>query len=190
MQIPLQITFRHMESSPAVEAEIRKRAGRLERFSDRITACRVVVEAPHHHHRKGKLYSIHIDLTLPGEEIPVTHSGPKNHAHEDIYVAIRDAFNSAGRLLEDHVRKFRGAVKAHEVPLHGKVVRLFPHEGYGFIETTDQSEIYFHKNSVTDSGFDALEAGVEVRLVLAEDESAHGPQASTVTAIGKHHLEE
>jgi ribosomal subunit interface protein len=121
MQLPLQITFRHMDSSPAVEAEIRKRTDRLERFSDRITACRVVVEAPHHHHRKGKLYSIHIDLSVPGEEIPVTHSGPQNHAHEDIYVAIRDAFNTAGRLLEDHTRKIRGDVKAHEGDLKAKM---------------------------------------------------------------------
>ncbi len=190
MQLPLQITFRHMDSSEAVEAAIRKRAERLDRFSDRIMACRVVVEAPHQHQRKGKLYSIRIDLTVPGEEIPVTHSGPQNHAHEDIYVAIRDAFDTAGRLLEDHARRFRGAIKAHEVPLHGKVIRLFSYEGYGFIETSDQREIYFHKNSVTSPGFDRLEVGTEVRLVLAEDESAQGPQASTVTALGKHHITE
>lgn len=151
-------------------------------------ACHVIVESPHHHQRKGKLYEIHIDLTVPGEKIPVTHSGPQNHAHEDIYVAIRDAFNTATRLLEDHVRRFRGDVKAHGFPLHGKVVRLFPYEGYGFIETSDQNEIYFHKNSVTDAGFDKLEVGAEVRVVLAEGESAHGTQASTVTAIGKHHI--
>jgi cold shock CspA family protein/ribosome-associated translation inhibitor RaiA len=190
MQLPLQITFRHMDPSPAVEAAIRKRAEKLDRFSDRITACRVVVEAPHKHQRKGKLYSIRIDLSVPGEEIPVTHNGPENHAHEDIYVAIRDAFNTASRLLEDHVRRIRGAVKVHEAPLHGKVVRLFPYEGYGFIETSDRREIYFHKNSVTNSGFDKLETGAEVRLVLAEGESPHGPQASTVTALGKHHIVE
>ncbi len=190
MQLPLQITFRHMDSSPAVEAAIRKRAEKLDRFSDRIMACRVVVEAPHQHQRKGKLYSVRIDLSVPGEEIPVTHEGPENHAHEDIYVAIRDAFNSASRLLEDHVRRFRGDVKAHEAPLHGKVVRLFPYEGYGFIETSDHREIYFHKNSVANSGFDKLETGAEVRLVLAEGESAQGPQATTVMPLGKHHIVE
>lgn len=188
MQLPLQITFRHMDPSPAVESAIRKHAERLDRFSDRVMACRIVVEAPHRHHRKGKLYDIRIDLTVPGEEIPVTRGGSRNHAHEDIYVAIRDAFNKAGRLLEEHARKFRGAVKAHEAPLHGKVSRLFPYEGYGFIETSDHLEIYFHKNSVTNSGFDKLEAGSEVRLVLAEGESANGPQASTVTALGKRHI--
>jgi len=179
-----------MDPSPAVEAAIRKRAEKLDRFSDRIMACRVVVEAPHQHQRKGKLYSIRIDLTVPGEEIPVTHNGPENHAHEDIYVAIRDAFDTAGRLLEDRVRKVRGAVKTHEAPLHGKVLRLFPHEGYGFIETSDHREIYFHKNSVTNAGFDRLEIGAEVRLVIAEGESAQGPQASAVTPLGKHHIVE
>lgn len=188
MQLPLQITFRHMDPSPAVEASIRKHAERLDRFSDRIMACHVVVEAPHQHHRKGKLYDIRIDLTVPGEEIPVTRGGGQDHAHEDIYVAIRDAFNAATRLLEDHVRRFRGDVKSHDSPLHGKVIRLFPHEGYGFIETSDRNEIYFHQNSVTNASFDKLVVGDEVRLVLAEAESAHGTQASTVTPIGKHHI--
>jgi ribosomal subunit interface protein len=105
MQLPLQITFRHMDSSAAVEAAIRKHAERLERFSDRITACRVVIEAPHNSQRKGKLYDIHIDLTIPGEEIPVTRGGPQNHAHEDIYVAIRDAFDTAARVLEQRIHR-------------------------------------------------------------------------------------
>lgn len=188
MKIPLQITFRHMDPSPAVEAAIRKHAERLDRFSDRVMACRVVVEAPHKHHWKGRLYDIRIDLTVPGEEIPVTHTGPQDHAHEDVYVAIRDAFNTAARLLEDHARRFRGDIKLHELPLHGEVTRLFPYEGYGFITTSDKHEVYFHKNSVTSPGFDKLEVGSEVRLALAEGESAHGPQATTVTAVGKHHL--
>ena len=190
MQLPLQITFRHMAPSEAVDAAIRKHAEKLDRFARRIMACRVVVIAPHRHHRQGKLYEIRIDLTIPGEEIAVTREGAENHAHEDVYVAIRDAFNSAARLLEDHTRRFRGDVKSHAVPLHGKVHRLFPYEGYGFITTEGaiSQEIYFHKNCVTGSGFDKLDVGDEVRLVIAELESPHGPQASTVTAIGKHHL--
>lgn len=190
MQLPLQIVYRHMTPSEAVDAAIRKHAEKLDRFAGRIMGCRVVVIAPHKHHRQGKLYEIKIDLTMPGEEIAVTREGPENHAHEDVYVAIRDAFNAATRLLEDHTRRFRGDVKAHAVPVHGKIVRLFPYEGYGFIATESAipQEIYFHKNSVTGSGFDRLEVGDEVRIVIAELESPHGPQASTVTAVGKHHL--
>ncbi len=188
MQLPLQISFRNMEPSDAVEAAIRERAERLDRFHPRIMGCRVVVEAPHRHHHKGKLYEIHVDLTVPGGEIAVTHSGPKNHAHEDVYVAIRDSFNTAGRLLEDHVRKIRGDVKHHEPPLHGKIVRLFPDDGYGFIETADGNEIYFHKNAIAGGDFDKLKVGVEVRLAVAEKESAQGPQATTVMPVGKHHI--
>jgi ribosomal subunit interface protein len=188
MQIPVQVTFRNMDPSEAIEANVRKKAGKLERFFDRIVSCRVVVEAPHRRHHKGKLYNLRINLSVPGKDIAVTHKGPKNHAHEDVYVAIRDAFNAAARQLEDHARKQRGEVKAHETPPHGKVLRLFPYEDYGFIEMSDGREVYFHRNSVVNGSFDKLEVGAEARVVLAHDESEHGPQASTVTPIGKHHL--
>ncbi|MCE2510461.1 MAG: ribosome-associated translation inhibitor RaiA [Alphaproteobacteria bacterium] len=109
METPLQISFRNMDPSEAVEANVREKASKLERFFDRITSCRVVIEAPHRHHHKGKLYNVRIDLTVPGKELVVTHSGPGNHAHEDVYVAIRDAFGAAARQLEDHARKIREA---------------------------------------------------------------------------------
>jgi cold shock CspA family protein/ribosome-associated translation inhibitor RaiA len=188
MQIPLQISFKNMGPSTAVEAAIRERAERLDRFFPRIMGCRVVVEAPHKHQRHGKLYGIRIDVTVPGHEIAVTHEGPKDQAHRDIYVAIRDAFNAAARRLEDHSRVARGDVKGHEAPAHGTILRLFHYDGYGFVETGDGQEIYFHKNSVTGRGFDKLEVGQEVRVVVAEGESDKGPQASTVTPVGKHHL--
>ena len=125
---------------------------------------------------------------MPGTELVVNRHPKDKHAHEDVYVAVRDAFDAARRQLEDYVRRLDGRVKTHEVPLHGTVARLFQDRGFGFIETADGDEIYFHRNSVTGQGFDRLEVGREVRLVVAENESAESPQASTVTAIGKHHL--
>lgn len=116
MEIPVQLSFRNMDPSDAVEANIREKADKLERYFDRIISCRVVVEAPHRRHGKGKLYEVHIDVTVPGKELVVNHSGPKNHAHEDVYVAVRDAFNAMGRQLEDHARKVRGEVKTHTPP--------------------------------------------------------------------------
>ena len=113
MQMPLKISFDGMDSSPAVEARIREKAAKLERFYDRIVGCSVVVVAPHRHHHKGKLYSVRIDLSVPGHDIHIGRAGPENHAHEDVYVALRDSFNAAGRLLEDHVRRMRGDVKTH-----------------------------------------------------------------------------
>ena len=92
------------------------------------------------------------------------------------------------RQLEDYARKLAGRVKTHEPPLHGKVVRLFPYEGYGFVAASDGREVYFHENSVLRQAFSKLEIGSEVRLVVAEREGAEGPQASTVDPIGKHHI--
>ena len=188
MDIPLQISFRNMDRTDTVEAQVRDRASKLESFFEHITSCRVVVEAPERHHRKGKLYHVRIQIGVPGQELVVSRHPSQNHAHEDVYVAVRDAFDAARRQLEDYARKLEGKVKVHEVPLHGKVARLFPYEGYGFIETSDGREIYFHKNSVLRQRFDHLEVGHEVRVVTAEGESAEGPQASTVDPLGKHHL--
>lgn len=187
MQIPLQITFRDMEPSEAVEASIRERAAKLDRFSSHIMSCRVVVESPHSHHHKGNLFNVRLDLTLPRGELLVNHEHHhKDHSHEDVYVAIRDAFDALKRQLEDYTRKQRGKVKHHEAPAHGRVLVLVPEEDFGRIGTPDDRVIYFHRNSVLGNGFDRLEIGSEVRYV--EEMGEKGPQASTVTPVGKHHV--
>jgi ribosomal subunit interface protein len=188
MQLPLQITFRHMASSEVVAARIRERAGELERFFDRIISCRVVVECRHPRRQQGNLFRVHVDLKIPGREIVVGRDPAAHHAHEDVYVAIRDAFDATRRLLEDHVRGRRGQVKLHAVPDHGRIARLLPEQNCGFILSADGNEIYFHRNSVTNGGFDKLAVGDEVRFVAQHSESAQGPQASTVVPLGKHHL--
>ena len=188
MQLPLQITFRHMDSSEAVAARIRERAGELERFFDRIISCRVVVECRHPRRQHGNLFRLRIDLKVPGRAIAVGRDPAAHQAHEDIYVAIRDAFDAARRVLEDHVRERRGEVKLHAVPEHGRIARLLPEQNGGFILSADGNEIYFHRNSVANSGFDKLAVGDEVRFVAQHSESAEGPQASTVVPLGKHHL--
>jgi ribosomal subunit interface protein len=101
MQTPIQISFRGMEPSDAVEARIRERVERLERIAERITSCHVVVQEPHRHHHKGKLFDIRIQVRIPGEELVVTREGSNNHAYEDVYVALRDAFSAMERKLED-----------------------------------------------------------------------------------------
>jgi ribosomal subunit interface protein len=186
MEIPLQITFRHVDRSAAVEDRIREEAARLDRFDEHIMSCRVVVESPHAHHHKGKLYQVRIDLKVRGKELVATHGHGQDHAHEDLYVAIRDAFNEMQRQLEDHVRQERGRVKQHETPPHGRVSLLVPEEDYGRIETPDGRDIYFHRHSVLENGFDGLEIGSEVRFV--EEQGEEGPQASTVKPVGKHHI--
>lgn len=182
MQVPLQISFRNMEPSAAVEAKVRERAAKLDRFFDRITSCRVVVEAPHQHHHQGKLFHVRIDLSVPGGELLVNRDPAKQHAHEDVYVAIRDAFDAARRQLDQYVAQRRGVVKAHAEPPVGRIARLFPVEGYGFIAADDGREIYFHRNSVLGEAFAQLAIGTVVAFV--EEAGDKGPQASTVRLAG------
>ena len=188
MDIPLQVSFRNMDRSDAVELKVRKSALKLEKYFGHITSCRVMIEAPERRQHKGKLYHVRIDIGLPGKELVVNRHPKDKHEHEDVYVAVRDAFKAARRRLQDRARKMEGKVKSHEVALHGKILRLFPYEGYGFIAASDGREIYFHKNSVLSGAFDKLEQGNEVRLAVAEGESPQGPQATTVEPLGKHHL--
>lgn len=105
---PVTIAFRHMEPSPAIEADVLKHAGLLARFYDRVMNCNVVVEAPHRHHRKGGLYRVAVDVRVPRSEIVAASEAKNNHAHEDVYIAIRDAFAAAGRRLQDFARRADG----------------------------------------------------------------------------------
>ena len=187
MQIPLQITFRHMDTSEAVEANIRERSQKLERFHDHITGCHVIIDEPDKHKTKGGVFDIHITITIPGDEIIVSRKHSDNHAHEDIYVTIRDAFNAARRQLESKLRISQKKVKTHETPPHGRVTELYPMMEYGRIMTPDGRDIYFHRNSLVNGDFEKLEEGSEVRF--AEEMGDEGPQASSVHLIGKHHIE-
>lgn len=182
MQIPLQITFRNMEPSPAIEQAVREKMAKLEEFHSGIIGCRVVIETPHRRHHQGKLVHVRIDLTVPGSELVVRREPELNHAHEDAYVALRDAFDSVKRQLEDHIRQRRGAVKTHETPSEGRIARLFPEQDYGFIQLLDGREVYFHRNSVLGAGFDRLAVGDTVRI--AEEIGEKGPQATTVHRLG------
>jgi ribosomal subunit interface protein len=164
VQKPLEITFRHMTPSPALEATIRERSAKLEKFCADMIGCHVIVETPHKHHHKGNLYDIRIDVTVPGQEIAVRHTPDAQHSHEDAFVAVRDAFDSMRRQLECY---------------------LEPELDYGKIETPDGREIYFHRNSVIDASFDDLVIGAEMRFV--EEAGEKGPQATSAYVIGKHH---
>jgi ribosomal subunit interface protein len=108
MELPFELKIRDMELKPEVQDEIKDKAARLEHFYDRITRCRVTVEGPGRHHRKGH-YAVKIDLTVPGGEIVVSKEDT-----EDVHVAMKAAFEAAKRRLEEFVRKRRGEVKSHE----------------------------------------------------------------------------
>lgn len=110
MSIPLEIDYRHLNPSPAIEAAIRERVKHLDRFHPKLMGCRVVVDAAHGHHRRSP-YSVHVVAQIPGRTLSVTQDNGANH--EDFYVALRDAFDALRRQLEDCARVERGDVKAH-----------------------------------------------------------------------------
>ena len=183
MKADLKVTFRDLPPSSAVEAAVRQKMEKLARFYDRIMSCHVVVASPHRHHQKGKLYDVHIDLVVPGGEVVVNREAGKSQAHHDVYVAIRDAFDAAKRQLQDYSKRRRGEVKAHDHDPVARVSKLFD-DGYGFLETADGREIYFHQNSVPE-GFSRLTLGSEVNF--REEQGANGPQASTVRLVNRSH---
>jgi len=176
MEIGLQITARDIEVTDAIRADIEAKAEKLDKYYDRIMRCRVVLESPKRHQHEGKLYNVHIYLTVPGSELMV-----KRDLDKDLYVAIRDAFQAARRKLEDFASQQRLDVKRHEEPPVAKITSLFSEQGYGFITRQDGLEVYFHKNSVVNKDFNKLKVGMKVRF--AEEMGVKGPQASSVTVI-------
>jgi cold shock CspA family protein len=200
MILPLQIAYRNMKPSEAVETRIREEVAKLETFYNRIMHCRVMVEIPHRHHRKGDLYHVRIDMTVPGAELVVKRE-PSLHAelrqidseeesksyeahaaHKDVFVVIRDAFKEARRQLQDFARRERGQTKLHVPQVTARVTRLFPDDGYGFLKTPEGTEIYFHKNSVLNDAFNRLTLGSSV--TFTQEMGEKGAQASTVRFVG------
>ena len=125
MTRPVQITFRNMSVSPAIEEEIRSQASWLESFYPAIVGCRVVLDVPHRHRRRGRPLHVRIELSLPGEDVIVNHeptldptsrpaprkSDELDGRHKDVQVVIHEAFDVARRRLEDVARRQRGDVK-------------------------------------------------------------------------------
>lgn len=177
--LPLQITVCDMPSSPILEDHIRKKASKLSQYYRRINSIRIVIHVPQKHKHQGKLYSIHIDLTVPGKELVVNRQ-----FDQDVYVAIRDAFNALQRQLESYSRKKRGDVKTHEIHNKGHIKRIFHDEGYGFIQGVDGNEYYFSANSIISSSFLQMEQGDIVRFI--DQVTADGLQARHITLEKKN----
>lgn len=204
MKSELQVTFRNMEPSPEIEEWIRAEAAKLDTFYAQLMGCRVMVELPHRHHRKGIPFHIRIDLTVPQGEIVVKHvpslssrarqlgeneirkHGEANIQHKDLRQAINDSFKTAGRRLQDYARRQRGDIKSHVSLPEARVSKILPRAGYGFLTSDDGREIYFHMNSVLGRAFPRLKLGTTVRF--AEEQGEKGPQASTVHVVPKRKI--
>lgn len=179
---PIQVTFRDLPYSQAVENDVYGYAEKLKLYFDRMIACSVVLTISQNHKHQGKLYNVRINVSAPGKEIVVTRQ-----EDEDLHVAIRDAFNALTRQVDEYIRVRRGDVKSHDLPLHGFVVRLFLDEGFGFINGQDGNEYYFSITNVASTTIDHLAVGDAVQF-LAEP-SNDGLQARRVTVLRHNHIE-
>jgi cold shock CspA family protein/ribosome-associated translation inhibitor RaiA len=186
METPVQIDFQGMKPAEHLRDAISEHIEQLENRFGRITACRVVLKAPGGHHRTGGLYEINIHLALPdGREVNVGRTAGADERHSDVDFAISDAFKRTRRRLQDNVRRMQGQTKMHEAQPIGTVTRLDA-GGFGFVETADGREIYFHRNSVLNGKFSELKVGT--RVIFAEEVGEKGPQASSLKLLGKHGL--
>ncbi len=206
MKSELQITYRNMKPSTEVEKWIRAEVAKLDTLYSRVMGCRVAVEVPHRHHKKGSPYHLRIDLTVPHGEIVVKREPSLNARarhlgegktkkrsevkvpHRELRQAINDAFKAAGRRLQDYARRQRGDIKSTTLLPEGRVSKILPQEGYGFLTSYDGREIYFHKNSVLGRAFPRLQVGTTVRFV--EEAGEKGPQASTVRVVPKQRMQQ
>ncbi len=179
MQSPLLIEFDGLSPSPAVEEKVRGCVAHLEKVCPHVVSCRVVVELQNHKHRKGNQFRVHVEVQLPGEHLVVDREPKDKSGQSDVFVAVRDAFAAMERQALEKMRRIRNEVKVHEDPLlTGKIVKLLPYEGYGFIATAEGREVYFDANAVISDEFEKLSVGVPVKF--CEVMGSKGPQASTV----------
>jgi cold shock CspA family protein len=186
MQVPVQIDFQGSPPVPRLRERIEHGLSGLEGRFGRIVAGRVVVKAPGGHHRTGR-YEIGVHLTLPGGKTVNVERGPDHDERLcDPDFAINDAFKRARRQLQDAARRMDRQVKRHEGQPVGEVVRLDPSGEFGFLRSSEGSEFYFHRNSVLNGAFPRLKIGA--RVTFAEEMGDQGPQASSVTPLGKHGL--
>jgi cold shock CspA family protein/ribosome-associated translation inhibitor RaiA len=183
MQSPLHLVFEDMKACESVRRHVEREVTKLERDFSRITAVRVVVKARSHRRRKGDLYSVRVQIELPGgRRVSANRNPPEDHAHEDAHVAIRDVFAAAHRQLQDEARRMRGAVKTGVAGSHGVIEALNPDKDHGFLRGDDGIQVYFHRNAVLGEGFDALRIGAEVHYT--QEQGRDGPQASSLRAFG------
>jgi cold shock CspA family protein/ribosome-associated translation inhibitor RaiA len=182
MDRPLDITFHNMSSSESLEQMIREEVDRLEKRFGRLVGCRVSVEALHRQHRTGNVYEVHITLSVPGRDLVVSrepHKVKERFANPDVRTSVRDAFTSAERQLESFKGKLRGDTGTPSASaLTGQVTLIEPGADHGFILTNTGTQLYFHRDSVTNVAFEDLKPGDPVRYV--EEEGDAGPVATKI----------
>jgi len=180
----LQVHYGNVNKTLFIEDLIQKKVAKLQQVCADLISCRVSIERPQQHQRVGNPYRVRLDLKAPGQEIVTIRESSKGNMHDPLAKVITDAFTAARRQLKEYRERKQGEVKFHpEQQIQAIVVRLFPGEDYGFLNTFDGREIYFHRNSVLHGDFDRLEIGTGVRF--EEEMGEKGPQATSVQIVDK-----
>jgi cold shock CspA family protein len=182
MDRPLEIAFHEVQSSESLETAIREHVEALERQFSHLIGCRVSIEAPHRQHRTGNVWGVHILLSVPGKEIAVTrepHRAKEHYADPDVYAVLRNAFDVAQRELMTFKEKL-GADTAtpNANAMLGQVALIEPGADHGFLLTNLGTQLYFHRDSVTEGSFENLKPGDLVHYI--EEEGDTGPVATKV----------
>ena len=107
MSSEFQIVFHNIDQSDAIIDNVNKHIGKLQRYRSDIIGGRVVLDSPHNNQTKGKVYSVAVELHTPNKEVVVKQDQHDKHSHEDLYVAVRDAFHAAERQLKSIDKKHR-----------------------------------------------------------------------------------
>ena len=185
MDRPLEIAFHNLQSSESVESEIRRQVERLETRYGNMTSCRVSVEALHQHHQTGNLYEVHISVAVRGKDLAVSqepHHATARYAHPDVHTTLRDAVKAIDKQLASASRgRHRGgsaAAGAGDGPLAGQVALIEPGSDHGFLIDNNGTQLYFHRDSVTNGRFETMQRGDLVHYVAETTDT--GPVAIKV----------
>lgn len=185
MQVPLEIACPDFELTDGIRTLIYDLAAKLDKVCDHITSCRVTIEMPQKHQASGNSFRVRIEAHIPPRhDLVVKRDAGQGDIHDQLPFIIHEGFEALERQVQKINEIQHGQVKTHpDQEVSGFISKIFPVEGYGFIEALDGRDIYFHKNSVLNGDFDRLTVGTGVHYV--EESGEDGPQASTVKIVDK-----
>jgi len=182
-RIPLQIIFRGIDHSSAIEAAIRQQASRLAPFRERVTRFQVTVDMPQRHRHAGNHYGIRIEIKTPSGEVFVTRD--PELAQKDFQAVLRAAFEAAIGHLENDQQRHPGGSNHDEALLRGRVTQLFVNAGCGFVETADGEELYFNTASVGEADRLRLIVGSPVSFTIIAEEGDLGARAANLELLAE-----
>ena len=102
MQTPPEVIFHDVERSESVERHIVERLGRLERYAEGITRCRVSLAQEVASHSKGNRYSVMVEVRLPPNH---DLAAKKEMAVQDMHTQLPALINQVFTAIEGQVKK-------------------------------------------------------------------------------------